>query len=194
MTVLRIWTTAYAASTWRRFGYVLLGLPLGLAGVALALGGRWRTAARWQAATARWADLRETAPPTAGRTVGAAALSVATGLAGWAVTQYLGFLVLYSVGYPLRNYVGAGDGDTAPLVPWAHLSVHAAPADAWASTYHDAWGGPTLAGAWAVHAALVLLTLQPILSWTVRGLARLQRRPLRPAAPAAVRRPAAVAS
>ncbi|HEY3504605.1 MAG TPA: hypothetical protein VGN37_17715 [Actinocatenispora sp.] len=192
MKLLRIWTTAYAAGTWRRFGYVLLGLPLGIAGLVLALAGRWRTVARWQAKAARWADLRKTGTPTAGRTLGAAALSVATGLAGWAVTQYLGFLVLYSVGYPLRNYVSAG-GDTAPLVPWAHLSVHAGSPN-WASEYHDAWGGPTLAGAWAVHAALVLLTLQPVLAWAVRGLARLQRSPLRPTAPARAGRTAAVAS
>lgn len=179
MGVLRIWTTAYRAGTWRRFGYVLLGLPLGVAGLVLALAGRWRTAAWWQERAARWADLPDPDPATPGRTLGAAVLSVLTGAVGWAVTQYLGFLVLYSVGYPLRNYVGAGDGETAPLVPWLHLSFHQAPPGAWASTYHTSWGGPTLAGAWAVHAGLVLLTLFPLLAWTIRGLARLQRAPLR---------------
>jgi hypothetical protein len=38
-----------------------------------------------------------------------------------------------------------------------------------------AWGGPTLAGAWAVHAALALLLL-PVELWMLRGLAGLQGR------------------
>jgi hypothetical protein len=38
-----------------------------------------------------------------------------------------------------------------------------------------AWGGPTLAGAWAVHAALALLLL-PVELWLLRGLTGLQGR------------------
>jgi hypothetical protein len=41
--------------------------------------------------------------------------------------------------------------------------------------YSHAWGGPTLAGAWAVHAAGAL-ALVPVGIWLVRGLTALQRR------------------
>ena len=41
--------------------------------------------------------------------------------------------------------------------------------------YTDAWGGPTLAGAWAVHAAIALAAV-PVGLWLVRGLTALQRR------------------
>jgi hypothetical protein len=47
----------------------------------------------------------------------------------------------------------------------------------WASTYYDAWGGPTLLGAWAVHAMLAILIVFPPLGWVIRGLVQLQRRP-----------------
>src|SRR6266540_3428797 len=42
-------------------------------------------------------------------------------------------------------------------------------------SYQHSWGGPTLAGAWAVHAAggLVMLWVAP---WFVRGAAALQER------------------
>ena len=41
--------------------------------------------------------------------------------------------------------------------------------------YRDAWGGPTLAGAWAVHAVLAL-ALVPVGLWLLRGLTALERR------------------
>jgi hypothetical protein len=39
--------------------------------------------------------------------------------------------------------------------------------------YTTSWGGPTLAGAWAVHAGLALVTIYPVLAWAIRGLVRL---------------------
>lgn len=47
------------------------------------------------------------------------------------------------------------------------------------SDYHEAWGGPTLAGAWAVHAIGGLLFLYAGL-WLIRGVSRLQQRLIRP--------------
>ncbi|GLY07889.1 hypothetical protein [Actinoplanes sp. NBRC 101535] len=44
--------------------------------------------------------------------------------------------------------------------------------------YRTAWGGPTLAGVWAVYAGLVLLVTVPVLLWTLWGLARLRGRVL----------------
>lgn len=66
------------------------------------------------------------------------------------VTVYAWLLVPMNLGFPLRV-----DG-----------------------SLEDSWGGPTLAGAWAVHAAggLAFLFLNP---WLVRGLTALQGRLLR---------------
>ncbi|MFE6055247.1 hypothetical protein ACFQ6N_31240 [Kitasatospora sp. NPDC056446] len=41
--------------------------------------------------------------------------------------------------------------------------------------YHQAWGGPTMAGVWAVHAAGWGLCLFVLLRWPVRWIARGQR-------------------
>ena len=41
--------------------------------------------------------------------------------------------------------------------------------------YHQAWGGPTMAGVWTVHALGWLLCLAVLLHWPVRWLARGQR-------------------
>ncbi|MET9952957.1 hypothetical protein ABZ135_15580 [Streptomyces sp. NPDC006339] len=41
--------------------------------------------------------------------------------------------------------------------------------------YHQAWGGPTMAGVWSVHALGWLLCLAVLLHWPVRLLAKGQR-------------------
>ncbi|MFC5641997.1 hypothetical protein ACFPZF_11625 [Kitasatospora cinereorecta] len=41
--------------------------------------------------------------------------------------------------------------------------------------YHDAWGGPTMAGIWAVHAGGWALCLYVLLRWPVAWLAAAQR-------------------
>lgn len=77
-----------------------------------------------------------------------------------AFTAVLAGLVLINVGYPLRPILGLSGHD---------VSV-------WASTYYDAWGGPTLAGAWAVHGMGVMLFVFPPMAWAIRGLLRAQAR------------------
>jgi hypothetical protein len=89
----------------------------------------------------------------------------------WFVVQYLAVHVLMNVGYPLRRHLGAGPG----MGVWALHFVWRSDS-AWVGEYHNAWGGPTLAGVWAVHAGLVLVSTVPVLLWTVRGLTRLQGR------------------
>lgn len=83
--------------------------------------------------------------------------AVATGL-----TLVLGFLIVINVlGYPFRPYLGLQSSRTGSI---------------WDSTYGDSWGGPTLAGAWAVHALGIMLLVFPLVVWTVRGLLRVQER------------------
>lgn len=109
------------------------------------------------------------------RNLGRALLAVPVALAGSALTGTLAFLVLINVlAYPFRPWLGLGDST----------------GNIWADRYADSWGGPTLAGAWATHAALILLLVVPPMAWAVRGLTTLQWRLTRP--PSRTVRPATV--
>jgi hypothetical protein len=91
---------------------------------------------------------------------GILALPVAAAATG--LTAVLGYLtVINVVAYPFRPYLGLHANDGGSI---------------WASTYYGSWGGPTLAGAWAVHALGILLIVFPLVTWTVRGLLRVQDR------------------
>ncbi|MFE9693428.1 hypothetical protein [Micromonospora sp. NPDC005806] len=92
------------------------------------------------------------------RGVARALLALPVALAGSALTAMLAFLVLINVlAYGFRPWLGLVEGTR---VDW----------------YADAWGGPTLAGAWATHAAGVLLLVLPVVAGAVRGLTALQWR------------------
>ncbi|MFR9777258.1 hypothetical protein ACL02O_14525 [Micromonospora sp. MS34] len=95
------------------------------------------------------------------RALARAVLALPVAVAASALTGVLAFLVLINVlAYPFRPWLGLG-GSTR---------------DIWADRYADSWGGPTLAGAWATHATLILLLALPALAGAVRGLFALQRR------------------
>lgn len=70
------------------------------------------------------------------------------------VTGYGWSIVALNLAYPVRPLVG-GDG-----------------------AYADAWGGPTLAGAWAFHAVFGGLTFLFAMPWVLRGLTALHVRAL----------------
>jgi hypothetical protein len=99
--------------------------------------------------------------PGQARAVGRALLAVPIAIASSVLTVVLAFLALVNVvAYPFRPYLGVPDSGGG----------------IWASRYDNSWGGPTLAGAWAVHAGLVLLIVVPVYAWAVRGLTGVQRR------------------
>jgi Putative sensor len=144
---------AFSADTWRRTFSILLALPVSIVSVPLALLGGYRAAARLQRGLARrYLALRidEPAPrDTAGRVLAHALLSLPLNLVSLVLTVYLWSLVPANLAYPLRP--GTMD------------------------SYQHSWGGPSLAGAWAVHAAggLVFLFANP---WIVKGITSLQGR------------------
>jgi hypothetical protein len=113
----------------RRAVYALVALPLAVACLALVAAGRAGVAA-----TVRLGSLRRLAgarPPTApgrGRLVRHLLLSLPADAVAFAVAGYLWLLLPMNLLYPLR------------------LAVYDESA-------RDSWGGPSLAGAWAVHAA-----------------------------------------
>lgn len=126
-----------------------------------------RRYARQTYGTVMWRRLSAaaTAVPSALRTMASrrfvrGMLALPLALATTALTAVLAGLVLINVAYPLRPILGLGDHDGS----------------VWASTYHDAWGGPTLAGAWAVHGVGVMLFVFPAMAWVIRGLLRAQAR------------------
>lgn len=148
------WRMPFSSSTWRGMLFILLALPVSLACVPLALLGRYRVAARLQTGLAgkflkfRAADTA--AGLVAGRVIAHTLLSVPLSVASLTLTVYLWSLVPPNLAYPLRP--GTMD------------------------SYQDSWGGPTLAGAWAVHAVgggLMVLFLTP---WVVRAVTLLHGR------------------
>lgn len=147
------WRLPFSADTWRRTLYVLLALPVGLVSVPLALLSRHQAAARLQRGLVRKylaLDIDEPAHrERARRVLTHAVLSLPLNLASLALTIYLWLLVPANLAYPLRP--GTMD------------------------SYQGSWGGPSLAGAWVVHAAggVVFLFVTP---WIVKAVTSLQGR------------------
>jgi len=135
---------------WRWVVYGLLSLPAGIASLLLTLIGAHPAAARLQRGLAhRWLHRSLAAPQGGdrwGRVVTQALLTLMLGVLCWLLVALAGPNTVRNVLlYPIT------DGDEAAR----------------------AWGGPTLAGVWAVHAALALLVL-PVALWLLRGLTGLQ--------------------
>lgn len=127
----------------------LLALPLTVLGVALSVIGRVRAARLLHARACRAFLDVDLYPRPTGQTwawIGFALLSVPLNAVALLITVYLWAITIANIAYPLRP-------DTGDLT--------------------TAWGGPTLAGAWAVHGSggLLLLFVTP---WIVLGLTRLQ--------------------
>jgi hypothetical protein len=149
------WAMPFSAGTWRRTLYVLLALPVGVACVPLSILGGSPAAARLQQGLASRLLGVGREPPRRrrldGRVVGHALLSLPLNALSWALTVAIWVFAVVNIAYPLRP-----DSDD--------LS--------------NAWGGPSLAGAWAVHGAagLAFLLLAP---WVVNGVTALQGRLVR---------------
>ena len=142
----------FGAPMWRSVMYGLLSPPAGIGSLLLTLIGAHQAAARLQRGLAdRWLH-RFPAPPQGGdrwgRVVTQALLTAMLGVLCWLLVALAGPNTVRNVLlYPFT------DGDEVAR----------------------AWGGPTLGGAWAVHAALALLLL-PVALWLLRGLTGLQGR------------------
>jgi hypothetical protein len=140
----------FGAPMWRSVMYGLLSLPAGIGSLLLTLIGAHQAAARLQRDLAdRWLHRSLTVPHGGdrwGRVVTQALLTSMLGVVCWLLVALEGPNTVRNVLlYPLT------DGNDVAR----------------------AWGGPTLGGAWAVHAALALLLL-PVELWLLRGLTGLQ--------------------
>ncbi|WP_329456472.1 hypothetical protein [Streptomyces sp. NBC_01497] len=147
--LVRILKEPFRAATWRRFAYLVLALPVGLLCVPLALVGG--PAGRLQRGLAR--SLLGAEVPEPGRTGPLAfvhaVLSAPLNLVAVVVSGYFWTVVVMNIGYPLRP-------------------------DTTAASLAHSWGGPSLAGAWAVHGlggGVPFLFLTP---WVMRGFTALQ--------------------
>jgi len=171
--------TAVGVACWLllwRFTYAILPIPLAGSLLALVLTGRRparfrRRRAHGPAAgsTPRWMSARVAVQSIAGIMVGLACLTL---------LSYLAFFALANLGFPFRlAYWIKESASGGPPAPWALWStLHRVPhhGSIWAATYPTSDGGPTLAGAWAYHAGSFLVTIFPLMAWTIRGLTRLQ--------------------
>jgi hypothetical protein len=133
----------------RRALYPLVALPLALASLALLLVGRHRAASAVQLGLLRRLLGRRFAPPSVGELVAYLLLILPGDAVALVVAGYLWLLVPVNLGYPLRP-------------------------DTTAESVRDAWGGPTLAGAWAVHAVGAVLIFVLVGLPILNGVAWLQ--------------------
>ncbi|MFE9374827.1 sensor domain-containing protein [Streptomyces sp. NPDC006711] len=140
----------FRAETWLRLAYLLLALPVGLISVPLALVGG--PAGRIQRGLARrLLGVRVDEPERTGPLAFVhAVVSTPLNFVAAVFSGFFLFAVAINVGYPLRP-----ENDTS-----------------------DSWGGPTMAGAWAVHAAGGVLFLL-VAPWVMKGFAVLQTRLVR---------------
>jgi hypothetical protein len=147
-----LWAETFGAPMWRSLAYGVLSLPAGIASLLLALVGAHRAAGRLQRGLAdRWLRRPLTPPQNRdrwSRVLLQALLASTLGVVCWLLVALAGPNTVRNVLlYPIT------DGHEVAR----------------------AWGGPTLAGAWAVHAALGLLLL-PVELWLLRALTGLQGR------------------
>ncbi|MFI5803304.1 sensor domain-containing protein [Streptomyces sp. NPDC051561] len=140
----------FRARTWRGVAYLLLALPVGLLCLPLALVGG--PVARIQFGLAQRVLGEGPATEPRERTwlpgVAHALLQVPLALVGAVVVGFFWFVVAINLGYPLRP----GNDPT------------------------DSWGGPTMAGAWAVHGLAGGVGFLLLTPWVAKGFAALQVR------------------
>jgi hypothetical protein len=140
----------FRAETWRRVAYLFLALPVGLLCLPLALlGGPVGRVQFWLARRVLGVDPGAGPRGRAGLPgVVHAVVGVPLALVSATVVLYGWFIVVLNFGFPLRV-----DNDPA-----------------------HSWGGPTMAGAWAVHAIAGGVTFLLLTPWLAKGFCALQVR------------------
>jgi hypothetical protein len=144
----------FTGETWRRAAYLLLALPAAVLCLPLALIGS-PAAGRIQRSLARrllGADVPEADRASKPLALAHAVLTLPLNLIATVVTGYFWFVMLINLGYPLRP-----DSDN----------------------YAHSWGGPTLAGAWAVHLLGGTVLVGLVMPWIIKGFTKLQARLVR---------------
>lgn len=147
---------AVGVDAWRRTAVSLALLPVSLVTTGAVLGGGGRWAAHAQAGVVR--RITGSVPRAArgvGSTSAASLLGIPLGALAWVIAALAGPNTVRAV----LLYGLMGDGD-----------------------YSASWGGPTLAGAWMVHAAIAL-ALVPFELGLIRAIGELHARLLEPDRP-----------
>ncbi|WP_329116941.1 sensor domain-containing protein [Streptomyces sp. NBC_01465] len=138
----------FRAETWLRLAYIVLALPVGLLCIPLALVGG--PAGRIQRGLARrllGVQVEEPAR-TGPLALVHALISAPLNLVAVAFSGFFWLVVVINLGYPLRP-----DNDPS-----------------------GSWGGPTMAGAWALHAACGGIGFLLLTPWVMKGFTALQTR------------------
>ena len=143
------------------FAYMLLGLPLSVAALMMGAVGRGHTAMCWEARLSfRATGHRLRHDPRRGGVVEHVVRTLPGAIVGAILSSFAVWLLAINVGFPARS----------GFTWWDRLHLFSVSANA-----ADSWGGPTLAGAWAVHAAGALV-IAAVLSWPLLWLAQARAR------------------
>lgn len=144
-----------AAHTWRRTGYALVAVPVGLVSVPLALvGGPAGRLQRWVAHRLLHVEVAEPVR-TGPRALLHAVLAMPLNMVTMVTVGYGWSIAALNLAYPVRPLIGMPAGG------------------------ENAWGGPSMAGAWAFHALTGGLAFLLAMPWIVRGLTWVQGRLVR---------------
>lgn len=149
----------------RRLLYAGLALPMTATTLVSAAIGQGARAARWERRLAALSGLTGLDDGGRGRTstralVAHASATLGPALLAFALAYLVALVLVINLGYPARPGFDR----------WDRTHLFSASANV-----GDSWGGPTLAGAWAVHAAIAL-SVAGASSWPLRRLADLRAR------------------
>lgn len=157
-TTLTLIRAPFSLPTWKRSAYALASPAIAAISIPLALvggpSGRFQRAVARPLLTPDLADLPE--PRRTGiRALVHAIVALPLAFVALVITGYGWAIVALNIAYPLRPLLGMGAaGD-------------------------NAWGGPSMAGAWAFHALLGGVPFALLMPWIVRALTWLQARLIR---------------
>lgn len=166
------WRLAFSYQGWRQVIYTFLALPVNILALLMALAGRSSAGFGYQLSVARdllpW-HFPDEQPSSRLRALAYSMITLPLNVAAFAFSAYFSSLLLLSVLYPLRA-----------------IARHESLDHILASNYYHAWGGPTFAGAWAVHAVLALAAFLGPIVWVIVLFTWLQARLLQRLHPASL--------
>lgn len=145
----------------------LATLPLSIVSIVLLILGRAERATSWERAVAQWADEpsakvaeRDRPRPARRALLAHVGATLPATVVAFTLAATATLLLVMNLGYPLRADVDGWDR--------THLFSSSA-------NVGDAWGGPTLAGAWLVH-AVGASAIAAVLAWPTGRLVRIRVR------------------
>ena len=171
-TLVPWWRLGFSGQGWNQVLYTLLALPVNVWALLMVFVGKSAVGFGYQLTIGRdllYRPLPDQQPSGNVRAFAYSLITLPLNAVTFLFSAYLCSLLVLSVAYPLRAIVRRES--------LSHIL---------ASNYYNAWGGPTLAGAWGVHAVLAAIMFLGPIMWAIGILTWLQGRLLQRLHPASL--------